>query len=39
VDETFPDVGSMNDEELEALIDELTAEERGNVETPVGEER
>jgi hypothetical protein len=28
VDETFPDVGSMSDEELKALIDELKAEER-----------
>jgi hypothetical protein len=28
VDETFPDVGSMSDEELRALIDELKVEER-----------
>ena len=28
MDETFPDVGSMSDEELKALIDELKAEER-----------
>jgi hypothetical protein len=28
VDETFPDIGAMSDEELKALIDELTAEER-----------
>jgi hypothetical protein len=28
VDETFPDVGSMSDEELRALIDELKSEER-----------
>lgn len=28
MDETFPDLGSMNDEELRALIDELTQEER-----------
>jgi anti-sigma-K factor RsiG len=28
VDETFPEVGSMSDEELKALIDELKAEER-----------
>jgi hypothetical protein len=28
VDETFPDLGSMNDDELRALIDELTEEER-----------
>jgi hypothetical protein len=28
VDETFPDVGSMTDEELRALIDELKREER-----------
>ncbi len=27
-DETFPDIGSMSDEELRGLIDELTAEER-----------
>jgi hypothetical protein len=27
-DETFPDIGSMSDEELKALIDELTDEER-----------
>ena len=28
MDESFPDVGSMNDEELKALIDELKVEER-----------
>jgi hypothetical protein len=28
VDETFPDVGSMSDQELKELIDELTDEER-----------
>jgi RsiG-like len=28
MDETFPDVGSMTDEELKALIDELAVEER-----------
>jgi hypothetical protein len=28
VDETFPDLGSMSDEELRALIDELTDQER-----------
>jgi hypothetical protein len=28
VDETFPDVGSMSNEELKALIDELKNEER-----------
>jgi hypothetical protein len=28
MDESFPDVGSMNDEELKALIEELKAEER-----------
>jgi hypothetical protein len=28
MEETFPDVGSMNDQELRQLIDELTAEER-----------
>jgi len=28
VDETFPDVGSMSDEELKALIDQLRADER-----------
>jgi Mg2+/Co2+ transporter CorB len=27
VEETFPDVGSMSDEELRELIDQLTAEE------------
>ena len=27
-DETFPDIGSMSDEELRGLIDELTQEER-----------
>jgi hypothetical protein len=27
-DETFPDIGSMSDEELKALIAELTDEER-----------
>ena len=26
-DETFPDIGSMSDEELKELIDELTDEE------------
>jgi hypothetical protein len=29
VDETFPDVGSMSDEELKATIDTLKDEERG----------
>jgi hypothetical protein len=28
VDETFPDVGSMSDEELKALIDQLKSDER-----------
>ncbi len=28
MDETFPDVGSMSDEELKALIDELKGDER-----------
>jgi hypothetical protein len=28
IDETFPDIGSMSDEELKELIDELTDEER-----------
>lgn len=28
MDETFPDIGAMSDEELRALIDELTREER-----------
>jgi len=28
VDQTFPDVGSMSDEELKALIDQLEADER-----------
>lgn len=28
MDESFPDVGSMSDEELKSLIDELKAEER-----------
>ena len=28
MDETFPDVGSMSDQELKALIDELKADER-----------
>ena len=28
IDETFPDIGSMSDEELKALIVELTDEER-----------
>jgi hypothetical protein len=28
VEDTFPDVGSMSDEELKALIDELKVEER-----------
>jgi RsiG-like len=28
VDETFPDVGSMSDEEFKKLIDELKADER-----------
>jgi hypothetical protein len=28
MDETFPDVGSMGDEELKSLIDELKVEER-----------
>ena len=27
-DQTFPDIGSMSDEELKTLIDELTEEER-----------
>jgi hypothetical protein len=27
-DDTFPDIGSMNDEELKELIDNLTAEEQ-----------
>ena len=27
-DETFPDIGSMSDEDLRGLIDELTDEER-----------
>jgi hypothetical protein len=27
-DETFPDIGSLSDEELKELIDELTDEER-----------
>jgi hypothetical protein len=27
-EETFPDIGSMNDEELKELIDKLTAEEQ-----------
>jgi hypothetical protein len=27
-DETFPDIGSMSDEELKELIDNLTAEEQ-----------
>jgi hypothetical protein len=27
-EETFPDIGSMNDEELKELIDRLTAEEQ-----------
>ena len=27
-DETFPDIGSMSDEELRGLIDDLTEEER-----------
>jgi len=27
-EETFPDIGSMNDEELKELIDSLTAEEQ-----------
>ncbi|MGA6947548.1 MAG: hypothetical protein WBZ00_07310 [Solirubrobacterales bacterium] len=27
-DETFPDIGSMSDEELKELIDSLTAEEQ-----------
>jgi hypothetical protein len=27
-EDTFPDIGSMNDEELKALISELTEEER-----------
>jgi hypothetical protein len=27
-DETFPDIGSMSDEELKELIDKLTAEEQ-----------
>ena len=29
MEETFPDVGSMSDEELKARIDTLTEEERG----------
>jgi hypothetical protein len=28
MDETFPDIGAMSDEELRALIDEYTSEER-----------
>jgi hypothetical protein len=28
VDETFPDIGALSDEELRQLIDELTGEER-----------
>ena len=28
MDETFPDIGAMNDEELKETIDELTREER-----------
>ncbi len=28
MDETFPDIGAMTDEELKALIDEYTKEER-----------
>lgn len=28
IDETFPDIGSMSDEELKGLIQELTDEER-----------
>ena len=28
MDETFPDIGAMSDEELKELIDELTLEER-----------
>lgn len=28
MDETFPDIGAMSDEELRELIDELTSEER-----------
>jgi Mg2+/Co2+ transporter CorB len=28
MDETFPDIGAMSDEELKELIDELTREER-----------
>ena len=28
MEETFPDIGSMSDEELKELIDELTDEER-----------
>ncbi|KAA0271758.1 MAG: hypothetical protein EDQ89_09695 [Acidobacteria bacterium] len=28
MDETFPDIGAMSDEELRELIDELTGEER-----------
>jgi hypothetical protein len=27
-DDTFPDIGSMNDDELKEMISELTAEER-----------
>jgi hypothetical protein len=27
-EETFPDIGSMSDEELKGLIDKLTAEEQ-----------
>lgn len=28
IDETFPDIGAMSDQELKALIEELTEEER-----------
>ena len=28
MDETFPDIGAMSDEELKEMIDELTSEER-----------
>ena len=28
MDETFPDIGAMSDEELKELIDEFTAEEQ-----------
>jgi hypothetical protein len=28
MDETFPDIGAMSDEELKETIDELTREER-----------